>query len=87
MQVSSLGQEDPLEKEMAVFLPGKSHGQRSLVGCILWGQKRVRHDIATKQQHLIFYLDFLHHVDSLVQESIQLVILFALVREDSKDTS
>ena len=29
--VKSLGQEDPLEKEMAttsVFLPGKSHGQR-----------------------------------------------------------
>ena len=86
MQVSSLGQEDPLEKEMAVFLPGKSHGQRSQVGCSLWSQKRVRHDIVTK--HLIFYLDFLHHVDSLVQESIQLVIsLFALVREDSKDTS
>ena len=35
IQVLSLGPEDPLEKEMAtnpVFLPGKSHGQRSLVG-------------------------------------------------------
>ena len=34
-QVQSLGWKDPLEKEMAthsVFLPGKSHGQRSLVG-------------------------------------------------------
>ena len=33
--VRSLGQEDSLDKEMAthsVFLPGKSHGQRSLVG-------------------------------------------------------
>ena len=33
--VQSLGQEDPLEKEMAtppVFLLGESHGQRSLVG-------------------------------------------------------
>ena len=33
--VQSLGQEDPLEKEMAttpVLLPGKSQGQRSLVG-------------------------------------------------------
>ena len=33
--VQSLGQEDPLEEEMAptpVFLPGESHGQRSLVG-------------------------------------------------------
>ena len=45
-RVQSLGWEDPLEKEMAtlslpfllpVFLPGKSHGQRSLVGYSLWG--------------------------------------------------
>ena len=37
-----LGQEDPLEKEMAptpVFLPGKSHGQRSLVGYSQGGPK------------------------------------------------
>ena len=35
MQVQSLGLEDPLEKKMAttpVFLLGKSHGQRNLVG-------------------------------------------------------
>ena len=35
MQVQSLSQEDPLEEEMAthpVFLPRKSHGQRSLAG-------------------------------------------------------
>ena len=32
--LQSLGQKDPLEEEMAtpVFLPGKSHGQRSLAG-------------------------------------------------------
>ena len=42
--VQSLGQEDPLEKEMAthssihaVFMPGKSHGLRSLVGYSPWG--------------------------------------------------
>jgi len=32
--IQSLGQEDPLKKQMAThskFLPGKSHGQRSLV--------------------------------------------------------
>ena len=28
--VQSLGQEDLLEKEMVVFLPGELHGQRSL---------------------------------------------------------
>ena len=32
-----------------VFLPGKSHGQRSLVGYSPWGRKRVRHNLATKQ--------------------------------------
>ena len=35
-QVQSLGSEDALEKEMATHssgLPGKSHGQRSPVGC------------------------------------------------------
>ena len=41
-QVQSLGQEDPLEEEMAtttIFLPGKSHGQRSLVSYSPWGRK------------------------------------------------
>ena len=39
MPVQSLDQEDPLEKEMAnhsSVLPGKSHGQGSLVGCNPW---------------------------------------------------
>ena len=33
-----------------VFLPGKSDGQRSLVGCSSWGHKRVGHHLASKQQ-------------------------------------
>ena len=33
-----------------VFLPGKSHEQRSLAGYSLWGYKRVGQDLATKQQ-------------------------------------
>ena len=36
-----------LEKEMATtsaFLPGESHGRRSLVGCRPWGPNRVGHD-------------------------------------------
>ena len=37
--VRSLGQEDPLEKEMVVFLPGEFHGQRSLAGYSPWGRK------------------------------------------------
>ena len=41
------GQEDPLEESMAttpVFLPGESHGQRSLVGYNPKHLKRVRHN-------------------------------------------
>ena len=33
-----------------VFLPGESHGQRSLVGYSPWIHRRVRHNLATKQQ-------------------------------------
>ena len=41
-QDRSLGWEDPLEKGMLptpVFLPGESHGQRSLVGYSPWTLK------------------------------------------------
>ena len=42
--VQSLGQENPLEEEMTltpVFLPGKSHGQRSLAGYSPRGGKEL----------------------------------------------
>ena len=41
MQLLSLGQEDPLEEEIAtpVFLVGKSHEERSLMGYSSWDQK------------------------------------------------
>ena len=42
--VRFLGQEDPLEQEMAttpVFLPGEAHGQRCLVGYSPWGLKEL----------------------------------------------
>ena len=45
-QVQSLGQEDPLDEEMAptpVFLPGKSRGQRSLAGYSLWDANNRTH--------------------------------------------
>ena len=51
--VPSLGQEDPLEKEMQpvlVFLPGKSHEQRSLTDHSPWGLKRVGQNLESKQQ-------------------------------------
>ena len=48
LQIRSLGWGDPLKTELQptpVFLPGKSHGQRSLAGYSPWGRKRVRHDL------------------------------------------
>ena len=36
-------------QSIPVFLPGESHGQRSLAGYSPWGHKRVRHDLVTKQ--------------------------------------
>ena len=50
-QVPSLGQKILWRRKCQltpVFLPGKSHGQRSLVGYCPWGCKRVRHDLVTK---------------------------------------
>ena len=54
MQVQSLCQEDPLEKEMATHssilvwkIPGGLHNP--------WGQKRVRYNSATKQQQRLYY--------------------------------
>ena len=44
MQVRSLGQEDPLEEEVATrskILPGKFQGQRSLVGDSPGGRKEL----------------------------------------------
>ena len=49
--VQALDREDSLEKEMLptpVFLPGKSHGQRSLAGYM--ELQRVGHNLVTKQQ-------------------------------------
>ena len=39
---------------LPVFLPGKPHRQRNLVGYSLRGCKRVRHDLGTKQQQIEF---------------------------------
>ena len=53
-QVQSLGWKDPLEEEMAnysMFLPGKSHGQRSVAGYHLWGRKESD---TTEQLHFHF---------------------------------
>jgi len=50
--VPSLGQEDTLEEGMAtppVFLPGESHGQRSLMEPSLWDLDQTR--LSNKSYH------------------------------------
>ena len=37
------------QQPTSVFLPGKFHGQKSLVGYSPWDCKRVRHNLTTKQ--------------------------------------
>ena len=37
---------------ISIFWPEKSHGQGNLAGYSPWGHKRVRHDLAAKQQQL-----------------------------------
>ena len=69
MWVQFLGWEDLLEKDTATyssFLPGKSHGQRSLVGY----SKRVQHNLATKTVTLKVRSqnDFVHFYVTLLIE-------------------
>ena len=45
------------------FLPGTTHGQRSLAGYSSWGHKRAGHALGTKQQQIteeIFFNDSFH---------------------------
>ena len=54
MQVRSLVGKIPWrrkEQPIPVFLSGKSHGQRSLVGYSPWYCEIVRHNLATEHAH------------------------------------
>ena len=60
-RVGSLGWEDPLEEGMPtplVFLPGKSHGQKSLVGRNPQGLKKLNTTAVTQHARMQFYQDF-----------------------------
>ena len=51
--VPSLGWKDSRRRKwqpIPTFLPGKSHGQKSLTGYSPWRLQRVRHDLETQQQ-------------------------------------
>ena len=59
MRVLSLGRKIPWSRARQltpVFLPGKSHGCRRLVGYRSWGFNRVRHNLVTKKQSIVYYI-------------------------------
>ena len=74
--VQSLGQEDPVEKEMATHssvLAWEIHGQRSLVGYSPWGHKEsdtTEIDLANTHM-LINYSPFPTRVASLVAQLVK----------------
>ena len=68
--VPSLDQEDPLEEEIfwqptPIFLPGKFHGQRSLVGCSLVGYEESDMTELLSTQHAyslhVHFLESFYH--------------------------
>ena len=62
-----------------VFSPGKSYGQRSLVG---WGQERVGHDWVTKQQECnleILICDYLNTIFMYLVKNIILQQIFRII--------
>ena len=71
--VQSLGWEDPLEEEMAtipVFLPGESHGQRSLLGYSLGGHQEsdtaelLTLSLSKVNMYILKFFDFKFHFSS-----------------------
>ena len=65
----------PKRAPTPVFLPGKFHGQRSLVGYSPRGPKRVRHTLATKQQFRVYYV---LGIDLTLAFTVYLPALFSL---------
>ena len=63
-QVQSLGQEDSL----AVFLPGKLHGQRILVGYSPWGHNG--HDWMAEHAHSIYTMEYYWAIKNNTFESV-----------------
>ena len=61
-----------------VFLPGKSHGQRSLVGYSPWGHKRVGHDLVTEQQQQ-YKITLVLQIEYLLRLLIMAVGVFKLI--------
>ena len=54
----------------SVFLPQKSHGQRILACYSPWGHERLGHNLATKQQSIVYLLYCLKLTKTAMKEDI-----------------
>ena len=85
--IPKLGRSPGEGNENPVFLPGKSHGQRSLVGYSPWGCKRVRHNSVTKWQQRLscFFSLFAFCLLGMKTKSIpyftKIIYLFLVIRK------
>ena len=85
--VQSPGQEDPLEKEMTTHssvLPGKLHGQRSLVG---YSPSDHKEPHTTEQLHFYVTVSTLRYADDttlMAESEEELKSFFMKVKEESE---
>ena len=69
-----MGEEDPLEKEMATH-SSKLHGQRNLLGYSPWSGKTVGNNCATKQQLYIYVNIYMEReIEGLESQEINFLI-------------
>ena len=81
----SLGQEDPLEKEMAThsgFLPVKSHGQRSMASYSPWDYKALDTTERLKNKQTKYSLQVFEMVNTFILSKMG-VVLATLWERDS----
>ena len=81
--VQSLGQEDPLKKGTATtpaLLPGKSHGQRSLIGYSPWGRKESD---TTEQLHFTGIRQLGKPITDTVKPELQIFSLLGHIRNQN----
>ena len=62
----------------SVFLPGRSHAQRSLVGYSPWSHKRIGYNLATKQKNMVIWC---HRSLSFLFSSLVYLPVFILMPE------
>ena len=75
--VRSLGWEDPLSRtwqSTPVFLPGESHGQRSLAGYSPWGHRAGYNWVTKHSMFWKYLLMFMPHIKMYVSKMVDILL-------------